>query len=125
MIDINKDKIRIEDNASFETEHILTSNKLTPKEFKEFVSSQLEENIQGVLYNTGESHIYFDYAILNLSCIEKVDGTFKFYTKFEVNFLNLESDLELKNRLYKLECEEAHMKELATKFGYKLEKVIE
>jgi hypothetical protein len=125
MTDINKDKIRIEDTASFEDEHTLTSNKFTPKEFKEFIASQLEENIQNVLYNTGETHIYFDYAILNLSCMEKVCGTFKFCSKFEVNFLNLESDIEHKNRLYKLECEEAYMKELATKFGYKLEKVNE
>ena len=124
MTDINKYKIRIEDRASFETEHTLISNKLTPKELKEFIGSQLEENIQNVLYNTGETHIYLEYANLCISCVKKQDDSFKFYSKFEVTFLQLESDREHKDRLYRLEAEEAKLKELANKFGYKLEKVI-
>lgn len=125
MTDTNKDKIRIEDYSEFDDEFTFTSDKLTPDEFKEFVGNQVREKIQEILFTTGEQHIHLEKAVLVVNCREDYnrDNSFNIKVHSEFIYLRLEFEEEYKDRMFILKREEAQLKELANKFGYKLEKV--
>lgn len=126
MTDTNKDKIRIEDYSEFDDEFTFTSDKLTPDEFKEFVGNQVREKVQEILFTTGEQHIHLEKAVLVVNCREDYnrDNSFDIKVHSEFIYLRLEFEEEYKDRMFILKREEAQLKELANKFGYKLEKVI-
>lgn len=126
MTDTNKDKIRIEDYSEFDDEFTFTSDKLTPDEFKEFVGNQVREKVQEILFTTGEQHIHLEKAVLVVNCREDYnrDNSFDIKVHSEFIYLRLEFEEEYKDRMFILKREEAQLKELANKFGYKLEKMI-
>lgn len=125
MTDTSKDKIRIEDYNEFDDVFTFTSDKLTPEEFKEFVGNQVKEKVREILFNTGEQHIHIEKAVLIVNCREDYnkDNSFDIKVHSEFIYLRLECQEEYESRLNQLKIEEAQLKQLATKFGYKLEKV--
>lgn len=125
MTDINKDKIRVERYEEFENVYTLASNKLELVELKDFIDNETHRVIQEILYQTGEDYIYFESGNLKISAIKLISGCYQFITSFNVYYSELESNKEYESRLNQLKIEEAQLKELATKFGYKLEKIDE
>lgn len=123
MTEINKDKIKVERYEEFENVYTLASNKLELVELKDFIDNETYRVIQEILYQTGEDCIYFESGSLNISAIKLISGCYQFKTSFSVYYSELESNKEYEQRLNQLKLEEAQLKELATKFGYKLEKV--
>jgi hypothetical protein len=125
MTDTNKDKIRVERYEEFENQYTLASNKLELVELKDFIDTEVHRVIQEVLYQTGEDYIYFESGNLNISAIKLISGCYQFKTTFNVYYSELESNKEYEQRLNQLKIEESQLKDLANKFGYKLEKVSE
>lgn len=126
MTDTNKDKIRIDKAELYENEYKLTTNKFEIKPLKDFINGELHRVLQEILYQTGEDYICFNGADLNIIFEEEkgeYNNLFKYKTYFNIYYSELESDKEYKNRLNQLKVEETKLKELAIKFGYKLEKV--
>lgn len=127
MTKINKEKIRVDCYKEFEDVFNFTSNKLTSEEFQTFIGEQVKEKVQEILFGTGEQHIYIESLVLRVNCIEDYnrDNSFDIKVRSEIVYLELETEVQYKDRMFKLKKEEAQLKELATKFGYKLEKLDE
>ena len=128
MTNTNKDKIRIDKAELYENEYKLTTNKFEIKPLKDFINGELHRVLQEILYQTGEDYICFNGADLGITFEEEkgeYNNLFKYKTYFNIYYSELESDKEYKDRLNQLKQEEAKLKELAIKFGYKLEKINE
>ena len=125
MTDTSKDRIRVERYEKFENVYTLNSNKFELREFKDFIDNETHRVIQEILYQTGEDFIYFEGGNFNISVIQLISGSYQFKTEFNIYHSDLESRQEYESRLNILKVEEAQLKDLANKFGYKLEKVNE
>lgn len=125
MKDTSKDRIRVERYEEFENVYTLNSNKFELIEFKDFIDNEVHRVIQEILYKNGEDFIYFESGNFNISAMKLISGSYQFKTEFNIYHSDLESREEYESRLNRLKVEEATLKDLANKFGYKLEKVNE